>query len=72
MNNVKVNCVKKFLFKGHCDINAVDKTKRTPLIMCVGQGHQQMMELLIAAGRSLLLLLIQNIYPLTNRNSQVF
>lgn len=36
MNNVKVNCVKKFFFKGYCDINVVDKIKRMLLIMCVG------------------------------------
>lgn len=47
------NCLETanvLLRSGHCDVNAVDKTKRTPLIMCVSQGHQQMMELLIAAG----------------------
>lgn len=31
----------------------MDKKKRTPLILCVGQGHQQMMELLIGAGKSI-------------------
>lgn len=37
--------------QGHCNVNAIDKTKRTPLIMSVSQGHQHMMEMLIAAGK---------------------
>lgn len=47
------NCIEiaNILIKsGQCDVNIMDKKKRTPLILCVGQGHQQMMELLIGAG----------------------
>lgn len=39
--------------KGECNINATDKDKRTPLIICVSQGHTRIMEVLIAACKSL-------------------
>lgn len=56
MKNTMYNVITLYIIiflKGECNINATDKDKRTPLIICVSQGHTRIMEVLIAASKSL-------------------
>ncbi|XP_048753764.2 E3 ubiquitin-protein ligase MIB2-like [Ostrea edulis] len=38
------------IHRGNCNVNVTDKDKRTPLIICVSQGHKRTMEVLLAAS----------------------
>lgn len=48
--NDYVEIASVLIHRGQCNVNVTDKDKRTPLIICVSQGHKRTMEVLLAAS----------------------